>query len=230
MNAVREPFAGGPSPKGMRMLVPAAALFLVLLVAACGAGEPGAVGGSTGAADDAPPPTVPAPDTSQLYEADGIVLEDAKPRPRALPRRSRAVAPAAMRRRAPGELGLGRGRRRPVRVRHDLGRVPRRRHVRRRRPHGHGRRTGAARRARRRVRHGSQLHDLLPRARGRLAGGRDRGCSRGGVRRRLGRRAGTAGPCRPLGRLRRQSHARGGRPGDGRRHAGRQDHERRRDR
>lgn len=61
----------------MRMLVPAAALLLVLLVAACGAGEPGAVGGSTGATDDAPPPTVPAPDPDQLYEADGTVLEDA---------------------------------------------------------------------------------------------------------------------------------------------------------
>ena len=59
------------------MLVPAAALLLVLLSAACGAGEPGAVGGSTGATDDAPPTTVPAPVPDQLYEADGIVLEDA---------------------------------------------------------------------------------------------------------------------------------------------------------
>ena len=59
------------------MLAPAAALLLVLLVSACGAGEPGAVGGSTGATDVAPPPTVPAPDPERLYEADGIVLEDA---------------------------------------------------------------------------------------------------------------------------------------------------------
>jgi hypothetical protein len=60
----------------MRMLAPAAvALFLALLVAACGSGEPGAVGGNTGASDDAPPPAVPAPDPEQLYEADAIVLE-----------------------------------------------------------------------------------------------------------------------------------------------------------
>ena len=58
------------------MLVPAAALFLALFCAACGAGEPGAVGGSTGASDDAPPPAVPAPDADQLFEADGTVLED----------------------------------------------------------------------------------------------------------------------------------------------------------
>jgi hypothetical protein len=61
----------------MRNVVPAAALLLALLVAACGSGEPGAVGGSTGATDDAPPPTVPAPDPERLYEADGTVLEDA---------------------------------------------------------------------------------------------------------------------------------------------------------
>jgi hypothetical protein len=60
------------------MLVPAAALFLALLVAACGSGEPGAVGGSTGAADDAPPPAVPAPGSGQLYEGNGTVLEDAE--------------------------------------------------------------------------------------------------------------------------------------------------------
>jgi hypothetical protein len=60
----------------MRTLVPAAAFLLVLLSAACGAGEPGAVGGWSGADDDAPPPTVPAPDPEQLYEADGLVLED----------------------------------------------------------------------------------------------------------------------------------------------------------
>jgi hypothetical protein len=61
----------------MRKFVPAASLFLALFVAACGAGEPGAVGGSTGGDDDPPPPTVPAPDSEQLYEADGTVLEDA---------------------------------------------------------------------------------------------------------------------------------------------------------
>ena len=77
MDRVRELFANRLGLKGMRMLVPAAALLLVLVSAACGAGEPGAVGGSTGATDDAPPPTVPAPDPAQLYEADGIVLEDA---------------------------------------------------------------------------------------------------------------------------------------------------------
>jgi hypothetical protein len=76
MDRVREPLAKPPGLKGMRMLVPAAALLLVLLSAACGAGEPGAVGGSTGAGDDAPPPTAPAPDSEQLYEADGTVLED----------------------------------------------------------------------------------------------------------------------------------------------------------
>jgi hypothetical protein len=59
----------------MRTLVPAAALLLALC-AACGSGEPGAVGGSTGVAEDAPPPTVPAPDPDQLYESDGTVLED----------------------------------------------------------------------------------------------------------------------------------------------------------
>ena len=76
MNGVREPFADRPGLKGMRMLVPAVAVLVVLLsAAACGSGEPGAVGGSTGA-DDAPPPTVPAPDASQLYEGDGTVLED----------------------------------------------------------------------------------------------------------------------------------------------------------
>lgn len=58
----------------MRKLVPAAALLLVLVSAACGSGEPRAVGGSTGA-DDAPPPAVPAPDPEQLYEADATVLE-----------------------------------------------------------------------------------------------------------------------------------------------------------
>src|SRR5687768_15458670 len=73
---MREPFANRPGLKGMRTLVPAAALFLALLCAACGSGEPGAVGGSTGATDDAPPPTVPAPDPGQLYEADGTVLEN----------------------------------------------------------------------------------------------------------------------------------------------------------
>jgi hypothetical protein len=73
MDRVREPFANRPGLKVMRTLVPAAAL---LLCAACGSGEPGAVGGSTGATDDAPPPTVPAPDPEQLYEADGTVLED----------------------------------------------------------------------------------------------------------------------------------------------------------
>jgi hypothetical protein len=76
MDRVREPFANPLGLKGMQKLVPAAALFLVLLTAACGSGEPGAVGGSTGAGDDAPPPTVPAPDPEQLYEVDGIVLED----------------------------------------------------------------------------------------------------------------------------------------------------------
>src|SRR5688572_3418701 len=76
MDRVREPFANRPGLSGMRMLAPPAAFLMVLLTAACGAGEPGAVGGSTGAGDDAPPPTVPAPDSEQLYEADGIVLED----------------------------------------------------------------------------------------------------------------------------------------------------------
>jgi hypothetical protein len=76
MDRVREPFAERPGLKGMRALVPAAALLLALLCAACGSGEPGAVGGSTGADDDAPPPTAPAPGSDQLYEADGIVLED----------------------------------------------------------------------------------------------------------------------------------------------------------
>lgn len=60
----------------MRTLVPVAALLLALLLAACGSGEPGAAGGSTGADDDAPPPAAPAPDSGQLYEADGTVLED----------------------------------------------------------------------------------------------------------------------------------------------------------
>ena len=74
MESMREPFAERPGLKGVRMLVPVAAFLLVLLVAACGAGEPGAVGGSTGATDDAPPPTVPAPDPTQLYEAAATLL------------------------------------------------------------------------------------------------------------------------------------------------------------
>ena len=60
----------------MRTLVPATALLLALLSAACGSSEPGAVGGSTGADVDAPPPTVPAPEPGQLFEANGTVLED----------------------------------------------------------------------------------------------------------------------------------------------------------
>jgi len=74
MDRVREPFAKRPGLKVVRTIVPAAALLLALLCAACGSGEPGAVGGSTGATD-APPSTVPAPDPEQLYEADGTVLE-----------------------------------------------------------------------------------------------------------------------------------------------------------
>lgn len=77
MDRVREPFANRPGLMGMRTLGPVAAALVVFLSAACGSGEPGAIGGSTGATDDAPPPTVPAPDPGQLYEADGIVLEDA---------------------------------------------------------------------------------------------------------------------------------------------------------
>ena len=76
MDRVREPFPSRPGLKVMRTLVPATALLLALLSAACGSSEPGAVGGSTGADVDAPPPTVPAPDPAQLYEADGTVLED----------------------------------------------------------------------------------------------------------------------------------------------------------
>lgn len=77
MDRVREPFANRPGLMGMRTLGPVAAVLVVFLSAACGSGEPGAIGGSTGATDDAPPPTVPAPDPGQLYEADGILLEDA---------------------------------------------------------------------------------------------------------------------------------------------------------
>jgi hypothetical protein len=77
MDRVREPFAKRPGLKGVQKLAPSAALLLVLVTAACGAGDPGAVGGSTGAGDDAPPPTVPAPDSGRLYEGDGTVLEDA---------------------------------------------------------------------------------------------------------------------------------------------------------
>lgn len=59
----------------MRAVLLTTALLPALFLSGCGAGEPGAVGVSTGVADELPPATVPAPDPTQLYEADGMVLE-----------------------------------------------------------------------------------------------------------------------------------------------------------
>lgn len=51
-------------------------LVLSALLTACGSGEPGAVGVSTGTSEG-PAPTVPSPDPEQRYEASGTVLESA---------------------------------------------------------------------------------------------------------------------------------------------------------
>ena len=65
----------------VRTILIAGALLPVLSFAGCGSGDPGAVGGSTGAADEGPPWTVPVLDPAQLYEADTLVL-DAKDGPK----------------------------------------------------------------------------------------------------------------------------------------------------
>jgi hypothetical protein len=59
----------------MRMLLLTTALLPALFLSGCGAGEPDAVGVSTGVADELPPATGPASDPAQLYEADGMVFE-----------------------------------------------------------------------------------------------------------------------------------------------------------
>jgi hypothetical protein len=59
----------------MPRLVPATLALAVFWVSACGSGDPGAVGGSTSAAEE-PPPTVSTQGPKPLYEADAIVLED----------------------------------------------------------------------------------------------------------------------------------------------------------
>lgn len=72
-----------PGRMGMRTLAPSLMAASVILLTACGARDPGAVGGSTGATDEPPPQmTVPMPDADQLYEADATVLEKSGP-PRA---------------------------------------------------------------------------------------------------------------------------------------------------
>jgi hypothetical protein len=60
----------------VRTILVAAALLSAISFAGCGSGDPGAAGGSTSAADERPPPTVPVLDPAQLYEADGLVLDD----------------------------------------------------------------------------------------------------------------------------------------------------------
>jgi hypothetical protein len=68
---------------GMRTLALSVMAVPLLLLAACGAGEPGAVGARTAETDEPPRQgTVPPPDADQLYEADTIVLEKSEP-PRA---------------------------------------------------------------------------------------------------------------------------------------------------
>jgi hypothetical protein len=57
---------------GVRTLVLSLAAVPALLVAGCGAGEPGAVGVSTSATD---PPLPTTPSAARLYEADGTVFE-----------------------------------------------------------------------------------------------------------------------------------------------------------
>jgi hypothetical protein len=57
----------------MRPLLLAAALLSGALAAGCGAGEPGSLGGSTGA--EPPPATLPAPDPDELLEGNGMVLD-----------------------------------------------------------------------------------------------------------------------------------------------------------
>jgi len=58
----------------MRTIVAVAAVPLALVLAACGAGGPSAVGGSTAANE--PPPAVSEPDPDRLYEVGATVLED----------------------------------------------------------------------------------------------------------------------------------------------------------
>ena len=67
---------------GMRTLALSLMAASVILLTACGAGDPGAVGGNTGATDEPPQTTVSMPDADQLYEAEATVLEKSGP-PRA---------------------------------------------------------------------------------------------------------------------------------------------------
>jgi len=61
----------------VRTIRVAAALLPAVFFAGCGSGDPGAVGGSTVAADERPPSTASALDPAQVYEASGTVLHDA---------------------------------------------------------------------------------------------------------------------------------------------------------
>lgn len=70
---MRELFAAVTCRRGMRMLL---LVTSALLLSACGAGEPRTADVSTGAPDE--PPSLPAPDPEQLYEASATVLEQGK--------------------------------------------------------------------------------------------------------------------------------------------------------
>jgi hypothetical protein len=59
----------------MRGLLLAVLALAALSPSACGAGEPGAAGVSTSRSDEQPPEAGPAPEPSQLYEADVMVFE-----------------------------------------------------------------------------------------------------------------------------------------------------------
>jgi len=64
----------------MQRLVLCALTLAALWASACGAGEPGAVGVSTGAADE-PAPTLPDPDSSRLFEGNGMVIQEGTGKP-----------------------------------------------------------------------------------------------------------------------------------------------------
>ena len=117
------------------MLLLAGGLLLALVAAGCRSVDSGSAGGDS----EPPSVTMPAVDPAQLLEGSGTVLDDGSG-PDALPRRRRRVAPAPVRRHPARRLGLGAWSkaRSPCR-RDDLGRLPRRRHLRRRGLHRHGR-------------------------------------------------------------------------------------------
>ena len=155
-----------------------------------------------------------ADDRRRISSSRGTAPSWTTARAAALPRRRPGVVPTAVRRRPARGLGLERGRGRRVRLRHDLGRLPRRRHVRRRGLHRVTR--SAPLTARRSTRRGDRdFTTPCPEPDGWLGRRGSRQGFRRGFRRGRNGRSGAPGLRRALGRLRRGPAARGaGRAGD----------------